>query len=952
MELVEALGLLYDAGGATTAAADRRAADRFLSRWQNTMDAWSGSMELISTQGLPAAYRLFGAQTLRRKLAFDASQLDVSNLQSLQASLAVTPGGPTSTRPFWIQIALCLSRLSLRLHGEGDSFSQTLKALADPEMVEEFLVSYPNALIEGTTTSEERAQAGALVDNHLATLPALVQGFSAERRVECMLNWIRAADGRRVLSMIREHALDEGAVAALIAGAVSAPIVSELLMEIILVLRDAGSEADAAHMGSLLAAAIPKLPKDDEIVEVFGLALIEFMDCFFELSLGLLGGTLWRDGLFGSLSPPSLRLADASLRLWDRLVDVARAANSTNAQNSYSINHAIQTSNYQQGHVVHGNSSPHKNGISANEVVVRGFALMVTVLQWPNGAMTRQEVDDFRSFRHVVGDGLKDLVIAALTLGVDLSTLLMLSSKSVSNSIMDARFAEAILTAARLVAGTVPDTSEEPIGSLIQQLPRLLADHPRGVSNERLWYAALLFISAYAPWTALRTERITRLGPFQLEAVLAVLAEDGGAPWGSLTFAAAAMALETLLANGVGTGAEEDPGRWVGPICALFRRHPRNERILGALAHLLVGAGLAAMLCELVASLWSAREIRSLELVLAIASERASAKDTLVPVLRSLASIIGEWNFESLNAGVLRSILLVALLLPESDALLLERLSIAILNLWASKVDAHPDSSSDSFVRRVAATRGVGHPALVALVSGMLRRLWSWGALVPSSMEAMVILLRSVMELLPEHIVGDPAFASAAVTWIAAWMGKCQAFDPDLVFECCQLLADIYFVAMDEEAPISLRQPLLAALQGDPSAVLIRAVVKVVICSTIFPYDMIPEISRLLLLVCEVLDSASALGSSSVRQSSSALASFSALGGALESAVHALPEAHFSGVEVAAFMGSIPALVTVMADRSLASSKRTSRLVAFFRSIHQTCRRRLSDDRDESELHN
>lgn len=68
MELVEALGLLYDAGGATTAAADRRAADRFLSRWQNTMDAWSGSMELISTQGLPAAYRLFGAQTLRRKV--------------------------------------------------------------------------------------------------------------------------------------------------------------------------------------------------------------------------------------------------------------------------------------------------------------------------------------------------------------------------------------------------------------------------------------------------------------------------------------------------------------------------------------------------------------------------------------------------------------------------------------------------------------------------------------------------------------------------------------------------------------------------------------------------------------------------------------------------------------------------------------------------------------------
>ena len=129
----------------------------------------------------------------------------MSNLQRLQASLAATPSGPTATRPFLIQIALCLSRLSLCLHGEGDSFSQTLQVLADLSMVEEFLISYPDALIEGTTTSDERAKAATLVDKHLARLPMLIQGFPTERRVECMLNWIRAADGRQALALIRER---------------------------------------------------------------------------------------------------------------------------------------------------------------------------------------------------------------------------------------------------------------------------------------------------------------------------------------------------------------------------------------------------------------------------------------------------------------------------------------------------------------------------------------------------------------------------------------------------------------------------------------------------------------------------------------------------------------------------------------------------------------------------
>lgn len=92
----------------------KKSADRFLSKWQNTLEAWTGSIELIGTEQLPAAYRLFGAQTLRKKLMMDSStQLDANQLQALRDVLARTPAGLSATRPFWIQIALCISRLSL-----------------------------------------------------------------------------------------------------------------------------------------------------------------------------------------------------------------------------------------------------------------------------------------------------------------------------------------------------------------------------------------------------------------------------------------------------------------------------------------------------------------------------------------------------------------------------------------------------------------------------------------------------------------------------------------------------------------------------------------------------------------------------------------------------------------------------------------------------------------------
>ena len=779
--------------------------------------------------------------------------------------------------------------------------------------------------------------------------------------------------------------IDEAIIMALIGGAASAAIISELLIEIILVFRDAGTEADATRMGTLLASALLKMPNDDEeIIEAFGLALIEFLDCFFGNSLRLLGGALWREGLFGRFSSPSLRIVDASLRLWERLGDEAKDIALSNSTPSSNVAHHFGNKDTS---TISSASFSHGAGIDIPEIIVCGFSWVVKVLQWPTGAMTRQEVDDFRSFRHIVGDGLKDLIVAALAFGVDLSMLLTFREEKMNDQVPNARFAEAVLTAARLVAGTIPDTADEPIGSLMQQLSRLLATYSRDPRNERLWYGALLFISAYGPWTSLVIQRAVHFGPFQLETILSVLSVEDTAPWASLSFAAAAMALETLLASGIGIAGVggSDVERLVSSICTLFRRHPRNERILGALTHLLVGAKLASMLQELVASLWGICEFRSLELVLSISAERASENHhSLVPVLRELAPLLGNWPFESLNAGLLRSILLIALLLPESDEQLLNRLSMAILNLCTraienekmqqhNKTSLHKGSTEnaasyirlasnllllmvDSFIRRVAAARGVQYPTLVAFVTGILGNFWLLSISSPNYMDAMVVLLRSVMELLPECVIimENSKITVAIITWIATWMEGGQAFDPDLVFECCQLLSDIYFAAMDEEVPKAHRQSLLLALQGggggSPSIALIRAIVKVVICSTIFPHDMIPEISRLILLVCDVLGQTSTGdGSSAAEQTSTAattLAGLSVLRGALEAAVHSLPEAHFSNVEVAVLMESIPELITTVADKSLTPSKRASKLIAYCRSIHRTCRRRLADDGD------
>ena len=141
------------------------------------------------------------------------------------------------------------------------------------------------------------------------------------------------------------------------------------------------------------------------------------------------------------------------------------------------------------------------------------MGVMIQHLHFPEDftTLTAQEADDFRSFRHVMGDTLKDCCIV---LGAEhcLSTVFELLTSALAKSSVGGSKAtswqaiEAPLFSLRSIGAEI-DPSDDRIIPKIMDLMPSLPDHPR------VRYAAILVISRYSEWTNRHPTYI----PFQLQ---------------------------------------------------------------------------------------------------------------------------------------------------------------------------------------------------------------------------------------------------------------------------------------------------------------------------------------------------------------------------------------------------------------------------------------------------
>ena len=122
-------------------------------------------------------------------------------------------------------------------------------------------------------------------------------------------------------------------------------------------------------------------------------------------------------------------------------------------------------------------------------------AVMIKHLHFPSDSstLTGQELDDFRSFRHVMGDTLKD---CCYVLGAEqclLETLQLVQAALAQGPDIPWQNVEAPLFAMRSMGAEVNPKDEHAVPIIMQLIPTL-------PTHTRIRYAALLIVSRYTEW--------------------------------------------------------------------------------------------------------------------------------------------------------------------------------------------------------------------------------------------------------------------------------------------------------------------------------------------------------------------------------------------------------------------------------------------------------------------
>lgn len=154
---------------------------------------------------------------------------------------------------------------------------------------------------------------------------------------------------------------------------------------------------------------------------------------------------------------------------------------------------------------------------SVSPVLINAYktlmGVMIQHLHFPEdpSSMTPQELDDFRSFRHVMGDTLKDCCFVlgtekCLAQVYDYLTAALAKTDGAGHGAVSWQEIEAPLFSLRSMGAEI-DTSDDRVIPKIMDLIPLLPDQPR------VRYAAILVISRYSEWTSQHPSYI----PFQLQ---------------------------------------------------------------------------------------------------------------------------------------------------------------------------------------------------------------------------------------------------------------------------------------------------------------------------------------------------------------------------------------------------------------------------------------------------
>ena len=477
----------------------KQEANLALLQFQKTPQAWNTANTLLLSQDLPLESRLFSAQTFRSKVTFDLEQLEGASQEQLRDTL-LHALDMYASGPRVIQTQLCLALAALALQMPESRWGAVI-----PQMIERFgsAPTTVGVLLEFLTVLPEEVSMNHRIpiDNaaYHERVPRLLTQH-APTVLQVLYMYIRA-DGvttpiqAMILACLRSW-LKAGEVSALqlaetplLACAFDALQNEELFDTAVDVVCDLINETQEIHENqSVIEQILPRLEElrpalaaagdDEDRVRGLCRIFVQAGETYHALILQHTAALLpIVQTVLDCASYHDLDIVQITFRFWYLLAsDVHKA-------------------------LEQGESS----ALPFRGVYEQLFAVILRHLRFPNDdedTLTGQERDDFRSFRHYMGDTLKD---CCYVLGAEAciarSLHLIESALAQASPELHWQDMEAPLFSMRSMGGQINIQTSDVVPSVFALVPRL-PPHPR------LRYAGLLVISRFTEWVAEHPEHL------------------------------------------------------------------------------------------------------------------------------------------------------------------------------------------------------------------------------------------------------------------------------------------------------------------------------------------------------------------------------------------------------------------------------------------------------------
>ncbi|KAF9180617.1 Nuclear import receptor [Haplosporangium sp. Z 11] len=487
-QTVAALNALYNAPSNSA----KRQANLWLEDFQAKPEAWQTAVILLTNDTVGKEAQVFGAQTMRRKIVDDFQDLDAAQRASLRDSLLnLSMQHKSSPKIIRTQLCLGLAALALRMIEWEQPVNHMINIYGSSPMDLSYLLEFLTVLPEevndsrcpSLTDEEYRARSDELLtqnaDQILKMLVLYMENSGGNTRLQesvfrCFLSWLRSGD-------ISTSSLSNNPLVVFSFKALQMPELFDTAVDVVceLIYQTKDIEESMPVIQEIYPNLVPlrqeivKSMEDENEDNIRGYCkiFVEAGECY--LSLVVKHTDHFRgivECIAQCTSYHDLDVVPMTFRFWYQLAEELRRNEEARLK-------------YQ-------------------DVYESLVDVMIKHLHYPDDldSWSAKERDDFKDFRHVMGDVLKD---CCLILGsrIPLGKAYMLITQAASQSPPKWQEVEAPLMALRSMGAQVEPEENEILPEIMKLLSQL-PEHPK------IKYAATLVIARYGSWTEKHPEFI------------------------------------------------------------------------------------------------------------------------------------------------------------------------------------------------------------------------------------------------------------------------------------------------------------------------------------------------------------------------------------------------------------------------------------------------------------